>query len=248
MDKQSFGLIGVGAFGSLAARHLVKHFDLILHDPLHDVSALAKDIGARISTLEDTAHCDIVLIAVPVQKFSQVLKDVAPHLKTGALVIDVCSVKIKPIVAMQELLPSDVAIVGTHPLFGPQSGKNGIKGLTIAVCNVRGDRGDDVANFCKEKLELRVMQITPEEHDQEAAYVQGLTHMLARIIVDLNLPEARIPTRAYELLAQMVEMLRYDSDELFHAIERENPFVMETKKSFFAAARRLEEKLSPHQS
>jgi len=34
------------------------------------------------------------------------------------------------------------------------------------------------------------------------------------------------------------------SDELFKAIERENPFTAEAKQAFFAAARRLEEKLA----
>jgi prephenate dehydrogenase len=28
--------------------------------------------------------------------------------------------------------------VGTHPLFGPQSAANGIHGLQIAICPVRG--------------------------------------------------------------------------------------------------------------
>ena len=42
----------------------------------------------------------------------------------------------------------------------------------------------------------------------------------------------------------MVETVRYDSDELFRAIERENPFTKKAKQQFFAAARRLERKLS----
>ena len=86
--------------------------------------------------------------------------------------------------------------------------------------------------------------MTPEEHDREAAYVQGLTHMLAKIVVALDLPSMRFPTRTYELMQQMVEMVRHDSDELFCAIERENPFAAEAKRAFFAAARKLEEKLS----
>ena len=47
-----------------------------------------------------------------------------------------------------------------------------------------------------------------------------------------------------ERMAEMVDMVRYDSDELFKAIERENPFTAEAKQAFFTAARRLEEKLA----
>ena len=243
MTKESFGLIGVGAFGALAAKHLAPHFDLVLHDAV-DVSDIARAVGARVGDLKTAAQCDIVMLAVPVQKLNVVLADIAPLLKPDALVIDVASVKIKPVAAMLKILPPGVAIVGTHPLFGPQSGKDGIKGLNIAVCDVRGGRGAAVARFCIDKLGLNAPLVTPEEHDREAAYVQGLTHMLAKIVVGLNLPEMRFPTRTYELMQQMVEMVRYDSDDLFRAIERENPFSIEAKQAFFTAARRLEEKLS----
>lgn len=244
MTRESFGLIGIGAFGALAARHLAPHFDLVLHDPVADCASLAKEIAARVGALRDAANCDIVMLAVPVQKLRHVLSDIAPLMKPDALAVDVSSVKIKPVAAMQELLPPHISIVGTHPLFGPQSGKNGIVGLNIVVCEVRGGRGKDVAKFCADKLGLRVTETTPETHDREAAYVQGLTHMLAKIVVSLDLPPMQFPTRTYELMQQMVEMVRYDSDELFRAIERENPFAVEAKKSFFAAARKLEEKLS----
>ena len=145
---------------------------------------------------------------------------------------------------MLEILPPHISIVGTHPLFGPQSGKNGIAGLNIAVCEVRGNCGNAVASFCSEKLGLKVFQVTPEEHDHEAAYVQGLTHMIAKMLVSLDLPQFKMTTKTYELIDRAVDFVRYDSDELFRTIERENPFVEETKKSFFAAARKLEKKLS----
>jgi prephenate dehydrogenase len=243
MRRETFGLIGVGAFGTLAALHLAPYFDLVLHDAVADITALAAEIGARVGTFEEAARCSIVIPAVPVQKLRDVLSALAPHLQKDALVIDVSSVKIGPVAWMLDLLPGYVSVVGTHPLFGPQSGKNGIDGLNIAVCEARGGRGPGVARFCRDVMKLRVGEVTPEEHDREAAWVQGLTHMIAKMIVALDLPDMRFPTRTYELMQQMVEMIRYDSDELFRAIERENPFSAEAKKAFFAVARRLEEKL-----
>ena len=111
------------------------------------------------------------------------------------------------------------------------------------MCEGRGGRAEDVVRFCAEKLGLSVSQVSAEQHDREAAYVQGLTHMLAKIVVAMDLPPMHFPTRTYELMQQMVDMVRYDSDDLFHAIERENPFAQQAKESFFAAARGLEEKL-----
>lgn len=246
MDRccRSLGLLGVGAFGTLAAPYLARHFDLVLYDPTRDPTSLAAEIGARVGTLKDASACDVVVLAMPIQKFEAALLEIVPCLAPGALVIDVISVKTKPKEIMERLLPPHVDIVGTHPLFGPQSGKNGIVGLTIAVCDVRGGKGEAVATFCAEKLALKVVSTTAEEHDRQMAYVQGLTHLMAKIVVSLDLPEFSLTTKTYNYLQSMVDMVRYDSDELFRAIERENPFVAEAKGAFFAAARSLEDRLS----
>lgn len=243
MNKKSLGIIGVGAFGAFMARHLAPHFDLVLHDTAHDVSTLAQECHATACDLRNAATCDIVVLAVPVQKLEQVLRDIAPLVKPGTLVCDVGSVKVKPTEAMLKILPDHVDIVGTHPLFGPQSGKNGITGFNVAVCNVRGERAGCVVDFLADVLNLNVHLATPEEHDKELAYVQGLTHLIAKVIVALDLPKFKFTTKTYEYMEQMVEMVRYDSDDLFKAIERENPFSAEAKHAFFTAARRLEDRL-----
>lgn len=243
MKKQSLGIIGVGAFGAFMARHLAPYFDLTLCDSSPRVKTIAKKIGAGVGDISRAAECDVVVIAVPVQKMESVVRAIAPKLRRGALVLDVGSVKIKPTKLMQKLLPQHVDIIGTHPLFGPQTGKDGIQGLNIVVSDVRGKRSACVGKFLKAKLKLNVHRATPEEHDKELAYVQGLTHLLMKVVVSLDLPKFRFTTKTYEYLEQMVEMIRYDSDELFRAIERENPYSKEAKKSFFAAARKLEDKL-----
>jgi prephenate dehydrogenase len=243
MSKSTLGIIGIGAFGSLMAQHLAPHFDLTLYDAKNTAKKIAKTCGAKTGSLERAAACSVVVVAVPVQKMEAVLRDVAPLLKPDTLVLDVASVKIKPTRLMQKILPKHVDIVGTHPLFGPQTGKNGIAGLNIVVANIRGKRAGCVVKFLKQKLKLSVHAATPEEHDKELAYVQGLTHLLMKVVVSLDLPKFRFTTKTYDYLEQMVEMIRYDSEELFRAIERENPFSKEAKKRFFAAARKLEDRL-----
>jgi prephenate dehydrogenase len=88
-----------------------------------------------------------------------------------------------------------------------------------------------------------IIEATPEQHDKELAYVQGLTHLIGKVFVGLNLPEFAQTTKTYDLLKQMVEMVRHDSDELFRTIERDNPFAVKAKEEFFAAVAELEKKL-----
>jgi prephenate dehydrogenase len=247
--KPRLGLIGFGAFGRLTARHLSPWFDILAHDP-------ATTDGEGLATLTDlatAAACPTIILAVPVEALAASLTEIRPHLRPDALVIDVGSVKVKPARLMEDLLPPNVRIVGTHPLFGPQSGKHGIDGLRIAVCEVRGDReARRVAAFCRRALALKVFQVSPEDHDREAATVQGLTHLIARLLLAMEPLPTRMTTASFDRLMQAVDMVRHDSPAVFRAIERDNPFAAEVRDRFFAladAARGdLDEGLAPRQN
>jgi len=232
-DHPRLGLIGFGAFGRLTARHLSAAFEIIAHDP-------AATDGEGVATLTDlatAAACPTVILAVPVEAVETTLAAIRPHLAADALVIDVGSVKVKPAQTMAEGLPDGVRIVGTHPLFGPQSGRDGIAGLRIAVCEVRGARdARRVAAFCRRALGLKVFQVSPEDHDREAATVQGLTHLIARVLLAMEPLPTRMTTASFERLMQAVDMVRHDSPAVFRAIERDNPFAAEVRERFFALA------------
>ena len=243
--RQTLGLCGCGAFGEFMLRHLAPYFRVLVHDAGRDLTPVAELYNIQIASLAEVAAADIVLLAVPVQKLEAVVRSMLPSIRPGALVVDVCSVKLKPATILARLLPENVDIVCTHPLFGPQSGRNGIAGLNVTVCPVRGERAGCVTAFLRDQLRLLVIEADPERHDRELAYVQGLTHLIAKIMVDIELKGIAQTTRTYELLMQSVELVRYDSDELFRAIESENPFVGEAKGRFFDAARRLETRLAP---
>jgi prephenate dehydrogenase len=133
---------------------------------------------------------------------------------------------------MKKHVPPSAEIIGLHPLFGPQSGKNGISGLKVVTCKVRGGSFDCVSDFMRDKLMLDVCQKTPEEHDKQMAYVQALNHLIARALDRMNLPDCDLGTPAYERLKDVHRILQGDSMELFLTIERENPFAAEIRHSF----------------
>ena len=160
------------------------------------------------------------------------------QLRPGTLVIDVCSVKVRPLGVMKALLPSEVEIVGTHPMFGPQSGATGIAGLKVVLCPVQGERWDAVLSFLESTLQLEVMEMAPERHDRQMAYVQGLTHWMAKALREITLPDLELSTPAYRHLLKIEEILRDDSDELFLTIQRDNAFAEPARRELVA---RLEE-------
>ncbi|GAW40633.1 T-protein [Brevundimonas sp. SH203] len=231
--REQLGLIGYGAFGRLTARHLSPGFDILAHDP----AATDGEGAATLTDLATAAACPTVVLAVPVEALEATLTAIRPHLRPDALVIDVGSVKVKPARLMDRILPPRVRIVGAHPLFGPQSGKDGIAGLRIAVCPVRqGADARRVAAFCRRALRLKVFLVSPEDHDREAAVVQGLTHLIARVLIAMEPLPTRMTTASFDRLMQAVDMVRHDSPAVFRAIERDNPFAAEVRERFFALA------------
>lgn len=244
MQKQKIGIIGIGAFGEFMLKHLIPYFNVSVYDRNRDLTQIAATYNLTVDTLEGVCASDVVVLCVPVSQLASVAEDIKGFIRPGQLVIDLCSVKCLPIKILQAAFPADVELLSLHPLFGPQSGKFGIHGMNVALCNINSTRAACVTEFLTRTLGLVVHETTPERHDQEMAYVQGLTHMIAKIFTHMDVPEIHQKTKTYTLLDEMVEMIRYDSEELFNAIQRDNPYVDGTKQKFFAAVRALEERLN----
>lgn len=236
------GLIGFGQFGQLAAGVLKDHFDVLVSDPAPDAAARAQALGVGFGPLEAAASREIVVVAVPVVAMRAVFAAMAPCLSPGVLVADVGSVKVLPSQWMVELLPAHVDIVATHPLFGPQSARNGLAGQRFVVCPVRGDRHERVAEFGR-SLGLAVTTVTPDEHDEEMAYVQALTHLIGRSLVNLGIPDERLATQSYQHLLELCGLIGADSFELFTAIQTQNPFAPRVVNAFVREAESLLEQV-----
>jgi len=235
--KPGLAIIGAGAFGEFCVPHLRQFFDVRLCDPRGDLVEICTRLEVQAADLKTAAEQDVVLLAVPLGQLRSVARAVAPHLRPRSLVVDVCSVKAKPLRVLAEELPPDIDIVGTHPLFGPQSGRNGIEGLRVAVCAERGRRALSVERFLRRKLGLAVIRTSAEQHDRQMAYVQGLTHLIARIMITMDVPKLDHTTTTFSHLESMVDMVRHDSDELFRSIVTDNPFVDDVMTSFVRATK-----------
>ncbi len=236
IQKTSLGIVGFGAFGQLAARHLCQYFDIVAFDPSPDVAEAAADLGVRLSSLRSVSQANVILIAAPVSSFEQVVSEIAVSCKPGSLIVDVGSVKVVTAEIMRRLLPDHVDIVATHPLFGPQSTTKGVKGLKIAVCPIQGRRHGQLAAFLRRMLGLTVIITTPEAHDREAAMVQGLTHLIAKVLLRMGPLPTRMTTKSFDLLSEAISMVQHDSPEVFQAIEKANPYAEAVRRQFFDLA------------
>ncbi len=244
--RQTLGIIGLGAFGRFMAKHLAPWFDLRGYDkamPPPELMAADGATGVRPVSLAEVAACDLVVFAVPLEALAGTAAAAAAHMRPGILALDVTSVKARPVEILSRLLPKTVDILCTHPLFGPQSGKNGIASLRIALCPVRvgPDRYYRVCDFLTDKLRLLVLKTTPESHDREMAKVQAMTHFMSRALKEIGLEPSPMATRAYEKLQEFSAIVLSDSWDLFLTIQNGNPYAEETRRRLMRELAKLEE-------
>ena len=234
--KARIGLVGAGAFGAFAVPHLARHADVAVHDPRPDLAGLCAGWGATPVGLAEAAARPVVVLAVPLAALEAVARALVPHVGPGTLVVDVCSVKVRPLALLRRLLPPATRVVGVHPLFGPNSGRNGIAGLKAVVCRDGGRGEAAVRRFLREALRLDVVSATPDEHDRQMAYVQALSHLVGRSLKGLGLPGIALETAAYAQLERLVDLVGGDSGALFDTIVAGNPYAPAVLERFMTVA------------
>lgn len=120
-------LIGLGLIaGSMA--HAIREGGLAREVVGYARSAETRETAREInlcdrivdSAAEAVADADLVVLAVPVGAMAAVAADIAPHLKPGATVTDVGSVKQSVIDAVAPHIPQGVHFVPGHPLAGTE--------------------------------------------------------------------------------------------------------------------------------
>ncbi len=191
-------LIGIGLLGSsisLAARQkgLVEH--IAVHTRSAATLARAEELGLGDSYHSDMAEsvkdADFVVVCTPVGVCETVAKVIAPHLKEGAIVTDVGSVKMSIIRQMQPHLPKTVHFVPGHPIAGTEeSGPDaGFAELFInRWCILTPPEGTDPAAIEKVKtfwttVGSNVELMDAHHHDNVLAITSHLPHLIAYNIV-----------------------------------------------------------------
>ncbi len=219
----TIGLIGYGRFGAFVAPLLARRARVVVYDPRH---RSAERYPARVSRgrLADAARQDVVLLAVPMSELRGVLFRMRRHLRPGSLVVDVSAAKESPIRWMRRSIPSSVGILGTHPLFGPDSAQGGVRGLTIVLCPVRiGGVQLSTALAELHRAGVKPVFMSPADHDRMMAETILLAQYIGRLVNNAGATRWPPVTKNYGHLLSIVETVRKDTIGLFADMVRYNP-------------------------
>lgn len=216
------GIYGLGRFGAFYGATLARIATVRAYsrDPTHPAPKRTRRVVEQ-----EVLNCPVVILCVAISALPDVLARIAPRLRPGTLVMDTCSVKAEPAAWMADLLPEDVQVLATHPMFGPDSAVGGLTGLPVILCPVRIEP-EELGRWRRifADLGLSVREMSPEDHDREAAATQGLTHFLGRVLAEMDLRPSEIGSVGYRKLLEIIEQTCNDSPQLFLDLQRFNPY------------------------
>lgn len=244
-NKKTLGIIGIGQFAEFFIPHLKPFFSEIYITSKSNKSETAKKLGIAYSSMEEVCQQDIIMLSMPISNITSVLKEIRSKIKKNCIVFDVCSVKVFPLKEMKKILPKDAQILGTHPLFGPQSGKNGIKDLQIVLCpeRIKKESYQEIKSIFKH-MGLDIKEVSAKKHDEIMAYTQSLTHFFSRAAAQtIPLEDFAFTTPSAKRLKDIILEVKDDPEQLFLDMQTLNPYAAKTRNKFLKELNKLNKKI-----
>jgi cyclohexadieny/prephenate dehydrogenase len=191
-------IAGIGHIGSSISRRikrdgLAKRVVAFDSKPDHCAQALSLGVvdGATGDIAEAVKGADLVILCVPIGAYGAVAAAMAPHLKPGAIISDVGSVKMAAVRDLSPHIPAGVHLVPGHPIAGTEHSGPGaglvnlFEGRWCILTPTPGtDQGaiDKVTALwraCGSNIEV----MDPSHHDRVLAITSHLPHLIAYTIV-----------------------------------------------------------------
>lgn len=239
---ETVGLLGYGRFGRALSGLLsdagVPHS---VFDPRQD--EVPPKLQAAL-LVELASRSTVLVLAMPVTAMHDALTALRPMLSPTQLVIDVGSVKVRPVQVLASVLGRDIPWVGTHPLFGPASLARGDARRTVVCPNSLHPEATHRARALFERLGCAVTEMSPEAHDELMARTHVLTFFLAHGLVKAGVgKDLPFAPPSFQPVARLEEYARTEVPHLFNVVQSENPYAREARAGLLDALTELHQGL-----
>ena len=178
----------------------------------------------KLTNIELTKKSDVVIVSVPIEKTSQVIKEILPFLNDNSLLMDFTSVKTEPLNEMKKAKKT-IGVVGLHPLFGPLV--TNISNQYIAVCMKRENKLWKEMKKLFEEKGATLINMTVNEHDKQMAVMQALLHFVnlsyVKTLCEKKItPEGNFSTPVFQLQTMIFGRILGQNPNLYANIQMRN--------------------------
>ncbi|MDG1439115.1 MAG: prephenate/arogenate dehydrogenase family protein [Emcibacteraceae bacterium] len=191
-------IIGLGLIGSSLALGIKEKSltnKLVGFDNNPDYQAAIRDLklvdelSDNLSTSVEGA--DLIILATPVGTYGDIGSAIKDHLKAGATITDVGSVKASVVEMLSPHVPDGVHLIPSHPVAGteqsgPEAGFASLFHDRWAIITPPKDANEDAVQSIKELwrgLGSNIEVMEPNHHDKVLAITSHIPHLIAYNIV-----------------------------------------------------------------
>lgn len=246
---KTVSIVGFGRFGKTLYKLLKDDFQIIVYDKNEIDSRKFTKKTTIAKSVNEIYNSEVIFFAVPISSFEDVISTHKKYFQSHHILIDVLSVKMYPATIFKKnLTGSNTQALLTHPMFGPDSSKEGFEGLPIVLDKFRTD--EETYSFWKEyfmEKGLRIVEMSAREHDKAAANSQGLTHFIGRLLEAYDFKVTPIDTLGARKLLEVMGQTCNDTWELFEGLQHYNPYTKEMRSKLGIVYDKLYNKLLPKQ-
>lgn len=155
--------------------------------------SLAQRLGLidQAVTLQQAAEqADLILLAIPVGATQQVLAELQPHIRPGAIITDAGSTKVNVVEVARTVLGDKLAqFIPGHPIAGseaagPQAADPSLyRGRTVVLTPLTENSAADKAYLTRvwERCGAKVLTMSADIHDTVLASVSHVPHLLSSV-------------------------------------------------------------------
>jgi len=219
-------IIGAGKMGVWFAKFCKENGEQVILSSRkkEKLAKLGKELGVETATLADAVKkADNVIICVSIDAFEEVVKKIAPNVREGQTVVDICSIKEQSVKVMHQYL-GKALVLGTHPVFGPGSRSLKNKAYILTPTNAEEEAFAEKYRKWLEKVGARVFIMSPKKHDELMSVVLGLPHFLGLVACDTLLEQDTYPETkdvagtTYRMLFILAEATAMENPGLFSSL------------------------------
>ncbi len=238
-------VLGAGKMGAWFAKFCKQNGEyVILSDRKEEkLAKLGKELDVETADFVTAVkEADNIVICVSITAFEDVVKKIAPFVHEGQKIVDICSVKSKPVEIMHKYIKKGL-ILGTHPVFGP--GSMGVlhKAYILTPTNPKERTFADKYKHWLEKVGARVFIMSPEKHDALMSIVLGVPHFIGLVACDTLLDQnyfqetKDVAGTTYKMLLTLAEATALENPDLFATLQTNLPELESFEEIFIAKAK-----------
>lgn len=199
MDEPAFSSIAILGLGQMGASlglafqraGLSAHRSGFDSHSAHANAALACGaIDTICATPQQAVNgADLVILCTPMRSYDALMKQIAGHLKHGAIITDIGSVKLAAIRSLGQDLPAGVSLVPAHPIAGSEK---------TGPHHARADFFD-----------RRLFLLTPEIADEQNSALRNVSQLWQQIGAQIEVMPPDAHDRIYATMSHVPQLVAY---------------------------------------